>query len=154
MSDETTLNTKALDNMIKAMKGKVPTIKVGILGSHDVRDDGQTNASIGTEHEFGTEGLPKRSFLRMPLSEKLNTTLEKDGLFDKKALNDVIKEKTVIPWLKKIAVSAEAIVQEAFETGGFGKWPPWRNPNYKNGNMRILDDTGQLRAAITSEIQE
>lgn len=150
------LNTKGLDQLVRALKGKLPQVRVGILGSKSNRGnakDGQTNASIGAEHEFGSSRMPVRSFLRMPISTFLNKKMENSGAFDEDVLRDVVKQATIVPWLKKVAVLAEAIVQEAFDTSGWGQWPKWRNPNYRNGNNRILDDTGQLRDSITSEVK-
>jgi phage gpG-like protein len=157
MSDEAyQMNITGLEKIIKAFKGRQPYIRIGILGSKNYRSKsiGQSNASIGALHEFGSEKMPMRSFLRVPLSENLNKRIESSGALDKDVLADVVKQGTIVPWLKKIAVLAEGIVAEAFETGGFSKWPPWKTPGYKNEGGRILVDTGQLRDSITSDIKE
>lgn len=178
MSDDVKLDTKNLDNLIKALKHDLSRARVGIIGGKTNRKDEAaikdgrsisaswktkkpktrfeiaTNAAIGALHEFGGKNLPMRSFLRMPISDKLQSYMEKSGAFDKDVLKDVLKAGSVTPWLKKVAVLAEKIVAEAFETGGFGKWPVWKDPNYKNGNNRLLDDTGQLKDSITSDVKE
>lgn len=159
MADDTVvLETKGLDQLIKALKNGMPRACVGILGSKTIRgktQGNQTNAAIGAIHEYGSpaKNIPIRSFLRVPISEHLNKKMESSGALDETVLKEVVKSGTVVPWLKKIAILAESVVHEAFETGGFGKWPGWKNPNYKNNHGRILEDTGQLRDSITSEVK-
>lgn len=156
MSDDDTvyLNTKGLDGLVKAMKENLSRARVGVLGAKTLRKSpGDTNAGIGAIHEFGSSKMPQRSFLRVPISDNLQKRMESSGALDKDVLKDVIKQGTFIPWLKKMAVLAEQIVAEAFETQGFGKWPAWRTPGYKNEHNRILDDTGQLKDSITSEVK-
>lgn len=151
------LNTKNLDQLIKALKDSLPRARVGVLANKTTRGamitNGQTNASIGANHEFGTDKIPQRSFLRVPIAEHLQSKMEDAGAFDKDAIKEVIKQGSTLPWVKKIAVLAEAIVAEAFATKGFGKWPAWKTPNYKNGGNTLLVDTGQLRDSITSEVK-
>lgn len=146
------MKLKGLEQIIKALKVNVPTAKVGVMGSKNVRNDGTTNAQVGAAHEFGTATIPQRSFLRVPIADHLEKKLENSGAFDKETLALVVKQGDARPWMKKVAITAEAIVQEAFETGGFGKWPPWKDPNYHNDDNRLLVDTRQLRESISSEV--
>lgn len=153
MSDEAyEINTKDLDKFIKSLRGKLPELKVGILADTNPRNFGGTNAEIGAKHEFGEEGLPVRSFLRMPLNEKLNSSLENSNLFDKETLKDVIKKGTLSPWLQKVGFVAESVILEAFDTGGFGKWKP-SNMKYKTVKQTLVESQ-QLRNSITSEVKE
>lgn len=139
------------------MKDTLPRARVGILGGKALRGqknfNGSNNASIGAAHEFGNAKVPMRSFLRVPITEHLNKKMETAGAFDKEQLAEVLKAGSVLPWVKKIAVLAEAIVIEAFATGGFGKWPAWKTPGYKNDGGRLLVDTGQLRDSISSDVK-
>lgn len=139
-----TLNTRGLDQLRKAFKENMPKIKVGILGSG-------RNATIGAAHEFGTSRLPIRSFLRVPLSENLDDEMEKSGAFDKDALARVVKEGSVKVYAEKIAAICLNIVQDAFATGGGGKWKKWK-PGYINNTGQILVDTQQLRNSISTEV--
>lgn len=172
--DTINLKTKDLDRMIKALKENMSRARVGILGDKNIRNDqkvaatrsinatsgvrpkgkldASTNASLGAIHEFGGK-MPMRSFLRMPISEKLKSKMEDSGAFSKDELSEVVKTASLTPWLKKIAILAVSIVHEAFDTGGFGKWPAWRTKNYTNDHNRILEDTGQLRDSITSDVK-
>lgn len=153
-NDETTLNVTGLDKLLKALKQKPPVARVGILGDKDVRSTGDSpsNATIGASHEFGTSKLPQRSFLRVPLSDKLTNEIGVSGALNEGVLKEVMAERSVIPWLRKIAILAEGIVSEAFDTGGFGKWKP-SNMKYKK-NHETLVETQQLRNSITSEVKE
>ncbi len=153
MSDEdTTIHIKGLENIIKALKGKLPVCKVGIFGSKNARSGGKSNATIGAAHEYGTSSLPVRSFLRVPLSENLDKYLEKSGAFDKDVLEQVLKTASIKPWLEEAGVIAENVVQDAFATGGFGKWPAWKQ-GYSNNTGDILIDTTQLRNSISHEVE-
>ncbi len=159
MSDETlTFNIQGLEKLLKALKAKPPQARVGILSSGATRGDnnGSSNAEIGAVHEFGApkRNIPPRSFLRVPISENLGKEMEKSGAFDADTISEVLKEGSVIPWLRKIAVLAEGCVSDAFATGGGGKWAPWKRANYTNNANMLLVDTTQLRASVTSEVKE
>ena len=176
MSDDVKMDTSGLDKLLKVLKDNMPRVRVGIIGAKTTRNNVEvaggksiniatkgakpktsfevsTNAAVGALHEFGTEHMPIRSFLRMPLTDYLPKKIEEQGLFGKDELKAVMKEGSTTPWLKRLAVLAEATIAEAFATGGFGKWAPWKNPNYKNDDNRILVDTRQLRDSISSEVK-
>lgn len=161
MSDDLKLDTKNLDGILKALKGNMVRARIGVLGGNSMRNNVsssgkinvKTNATIGSYHEFGVPGkLPMRSFLRVPISEHLQSELESKGAFTDKEMKRVIGEGSVIPWLERIAVVAYGIVMEAFDTGGFGKWPKW-SQGYSNNTGQILVDTQQLRNSITTEVK-
>ncbi len=157
MSEDVTINVKGLDNLLKALGGKQPVARVGILGDNAVRGSGASqgvpsNAQIGAWHEFGTVKSPVRSFLRMPLSVFLGKRLTSAGFFKEDVLKQVIDQKSMVPWVRKIGILAEAIVQEAFDTAGFGSWPPSDMRGKKN-HMTLVETT-QLRNSITSDVKE
>jgi hypothetical protein len=105
-------------------------------------------------HEFGMGNMPQRSFLRIPISQNLARELENSGAFTPEAAKQVIKQASMVPWLESAAAVALKIVSDAFDTGGFGKWPKWKTKGYKNNANMILVDTQQLRNSITSEVKE
>lgn len=150
--DPVELNIKGLNKLISMLKNDA-FVKVGILGDKDSRDEG-SNASIGARHEFGdpTHNLPIRSFLRMPITEKIESELKAAGGFDEQTLKRVMKVGSPEEFLNKIGAIAVSCVQDAFDSGGFGKWPPWSNPNYKNNTGMLLVNTQQLRNSITWEV--
>lgn len=150
MSD---LNDKKLKDLIRAMVKDSPVARVGILGTTNARTEAgkETNASIGAKHEFGEEGMPVRSFLRMPLTTQLQKHLDDSGLFTDAAFKEVLKQKSLLPWVKIFAVVAEGVVAEAFATGGFGQWRK-SNMTNKKVHMTLIEST-QLRNSITSEVK-
>lgn len=160
MSDETTVNINHwwLDHVIKMLANKTPTARIGVLANQTTRSvtgvgkNNPNNAEVGAAHEFGTSTLPVRSFLRMPISTMLQKRLESSGAFDNDTLSEVVKQGSVVPWVKKMAALAESIVLEAFDTGGFGKWKK-SNMDHKKTKQTLVE-TQQLRDSITSEVKE
>lgn len=153
MSNDFVLKDRGMKALIKACKNP-GHVRLGILGKQGLRKemDGPTNAEIGAAHEFGTERLPIRSFLRMPITEHLKARLEQSGAFDKDTLKEVVREGSIDAWLAKVGIVGEAIVQEAFATGGFGQWKPSDMSDKKV--HQTLVETQQLRNSITSEVKE
>lgn len=146
------ISTKELDRIVKMLKGKLPVGRIGILGS-SARKSGGSNAEIGAAHEFGTVNMSPRSFLRVPLKERLFTALKRSGAYNKETLKDVVKTGSLLPWMSKTMIVAEGVVQGAFDTKGYGDWPGWKDPNYMNNSGMVLVDTTQLRDSITSEVK-
>lgn len=152
--EDTTLNVKGLEQLLKALKASPPQARVGILSGWDGRTGkSSSNATIGAAHEFGTSKIPQRSFLRVPITDNLEKYMQRYGSLDQDAMKEVLKTGTVVPWLKKVAQLAEQIVLDAFSSGGFGKWAAWKNPQYTNNTGQLLLDTQQLRNSITSEVK-
>jgi hypothetical protein len=161
--DAATLEIRGLELLTKALKAKPPRTRVGIIGAkagphYAVLEAGDeqpehipTNAEVGAKHEFGTHDMPVRSFLRMPITDRLEKEMEASGALDVATFQQVLKEKSILPWMKKIAVLAEGIVADAFDTGGFGKWPP-SNMAFKKVKQTLVETT-QLRNSITSEVK-
>lgn len=151
---ETKLQTKELDRLLRTLKAPNATIRVGILGSKDSRSGKEnSNASVGAAHELGTSKMPKRSFLETPLRDNLSRYLKKSGLFTEDLLKKALADGKVLPLLKAVGVAAEAVVQDAFATGGFGKWAPWKG-SYTSKTGQILVNSQQLRTSITSDVKE
>lgn len=130
----------------------IPTVRVGILGTKDERTKGDvaSNATVGVQHEFGTENVPQRSFLHMPLSMRLMKELEARGAFTLDAIFKASEAKSPVPFMKKLGVAAVAVVKDAFNTGGFGLWKP-SNMDRKNVHQTLVE-TGQLQRAITYDV--
>lgn len=157
--DDTTYNTKKLDNFLKAMKRKGAVVQVGILGSKDARKGGGSNATIGAAHEFGTSKIPQRSFLRMPITDYLPKEVQKAKLFSENNLNEIIKDKSFDQTLEQIATMAVAVVEEAFNTSGYGTWQKLSD-NYAAERIRkhqgtqilVIPESHQLRDSITYRI--
>lgn len=117
---------------------------------------GSTNAAVAAAHEFGSikTGLPKRSILREPLIDNLQRELDKAGAFSQAEQAEIIKEKSLLPWTRKVALIAESIVKTAFDTGGYGKWPKLKKETLAHKTTTdILVETTQLRDSITSDVK-
>ena len=162
------INTDALEDLQSAVVARFIT-RVGIIGSKQDRSykkvltasgkkrmsalvmkpEDMTNAEIGLIHEKGslTLGIPRRSFLEMPL------VLKSEGLMAirNKIWSAFIAGEETKARLRSAYVElghmAERIVQAAFESRGFGHW----QINEKTGRGTLID-TGQLRRSITSDV--
>lgn len=173
------LNMKPLEDLIKALNEQAPSVRVGILGGTTQRspegtkfrsqaavktilpmgdvklpklNNDKTNAEIGLEHEFGTETLPRRSFLRFPIMMQMQKYLDESNFFGSDSLKIVLNEKSLRSWVAKIGIVAENVVGDAFETGGFGLWKPSIMTGKKI--QQTLVETTQLRDSIHSEVKK
>jgi hypothetical protein len=115
----------------------------------------QTNAEIGLVHEKGSlsRGIPRRSFLLFPLQHQAK------GLMGVRKFlwNNFMNGDQSLASLKKaytlLGIAAENIIQKAFQTGGFGKWPKLSQATIdRKKSSAILIDSGQLRRSITSRV--
>ncbi len=167
-----------LRGLRKVMKGVASkAVKVGVLASTAARDnsnlaEGSTgkdanNAEVGFLNEFGSktgyvaisaftgkaiqgQGVPERSFLRVPLTNHLQ---DKENFVGKGVMSAI--EGNIGPEgaAETLGLAGEQVVGEAFATQGFGVWPPNSDQTaaWKGAN-RPLVDTGQLADSITSEV--
>ncbi|MEE0061553.1 MAG: hypothetical protein UE295_12055 [Acutalibacteraceae bacterium] len=143
------------DKLKKTLEGKYTT-QVGILGSQASKEHNKTtktNAEIGAIHELGlVAGIPQRSFLKMPLEKKLFNKISerKDDYFTALERNNLKK------WFFAVGEWCEEIIDDAFETEGFGTWEK-NSPitvSRKGLGKKVLFDTGQLRNSISSRVVE
>jgi hypothetical protein len=149
-----TSNLEGLEKLRENMKTKL-VAKLGIFADDNARSDGAlTNAEIGARHEFGviSEGLPRRSFLRDPIELKRKELLKKA---DRIIKANIDKENGDEKIFELIGIVGEAIVQEAFESGGYGTWQSLSQTTVdKKGSSQILIDTSQLRRAVISKVDK
>lgn len=143
-------------NQLRAMeRAKTAVVKVGLpegeATSKAYKSDGDKSAptvlEVGIWHEYGTQFVPMRSFLRAPFITKeadirktingqLNLVLEK-GMDIEVALG-------------RIGIAAVNISKAAFKSGGYGEWPDIKQSTKDaKGSSGILIDTGLLRNSIT-----
>ena len=144
-------------------------VKVGLLGGKAARKgDPINNPSLGFEQEFGnmSHHLPARSFLRMPLRDQLPKRMQAIG---KAVWQALIDSKGIRAALQTLGVYGEEVVDEAFDTGGWGQWAPWsdsyaqkREQSWREKHhkmkligpiqFRLLVRSGQMEKAVTSEV--
>ena len=162
---------KALARSIKASKNyrvrvglfpdkatRDPESKEEALFRATMRQHGETpegsisNPALGAIHEFGSKlrNIPARSWLRMPIILYLRPAVEGRGrAFWKSA----ISTKGLREALKKLGIVAENVIQNAFETGGFGQWKSLKPATIRaKGSTSILIDSAQFRKAVASKV--
>ena len=134
--------------------GKDYVAYVGIMGGkatslHENSD--YTNAQIGAVQEFGSisRNIPARSFIRMPLEMKLPDWYRRNTKNYINACINGSKQK----FYTRLGLEAEEMIQEAFETRGYGQWKENSPATIaRKGSDMPLVDTGALRASISSEV--
>ena len=111
-----------------------------------------TNAEIGAIHEFGRNSkprIPQRSFLWMPLKLYLQDYVNKKA----SVFNRYITLADHHKMYELLGITAENVVQAAFQSGGFGNWEDISEyTKQRKGSDKILIDTSQLRKSITSRV--
>lgn len=150
------IDFEPLSRFVRGLTDK-SVVRVGIMGEKVSRrpepgTQTPTNAEVGALHEFGSPGrVPQRSFLRMPLRMKSKAILAQMAIGGEKLLRDG-KMKLL---LKNLGLACENAVDDAFASGGFGKWAALKPMTVKRkGSSAILIDTRQLRASIASKVVE
>ncbi len=109
-------------------------VQVGVLEAKAYPDSDLNTAEVGAKHEFGSpkENIPQRSFLREPLEDKQEQIVNVAG----KYTLEFIRQNKTKELLEKIGIEAVGIVNEAFLTGGFGKWKPLTEKTIKEKKAR------------------
>ena len=128
---------------------------LGIFQSEDARDDKESNVAIAAKHEFGSfsENIPQRSWLRMPVKVKANDIAGNAAIAIK---NNLTNPKGTDIVAKSIGAAGLGVIQEAFDTKGFGQWKPNAPATViaKGGKNTPLIDKAELRQAITFSVSE
>lgn len=111
--------------------------------------NGLSIVEVGTFHEFGTkQGVPRRSFLRMPFI--VNQNIIDKAI--KTSWKKIVEGKS--PTIKEfgiLGIVGQNISKDAFATGGFGKWEKLKPQTIKaKGSSEILLDTSKLVQSITN----
>lgn len=154
MRQQTQINVN-LDGLNKLTKDCKDTYaRVGVLGNGAVRSGDQniSNYELALIHEFGTlDGkIPARSFLRMPVERNKKELLNFAEKNADKLLNDDVR-----PFFEKLGAWGQGIVQQAFDSDGFGQWPPNKQSTIdaKGGKDTPLIDTGNLRKSVSYDVK-
>lgn len=152
------LDDKKLLRLVRMLKEKLPSVKVGVLDDRNARkeDDGYNNAGIGAKHEFGLfapelkQRMPVRSFLRMPLATRYQYKVARNLKLDMDRFKEMVNAGSFEWMIAKLGFVAETVIDDAFETGGFGTWKP-SAMEFKT-NHQTLVETVQLRRSIMSKV--
>ena len=145
-----------LERIRKNLEQTKLVAKLGIFGDKNKRDDktGRTNAEIGADHEFSvpSRNLPRRSFLLDPLTIKGKELTKKVGQIIDRYIDEENGIETI---LELVGIYGESIVQEAFETGGFGAWQPIKEATAnRKGSWQELIASSQLRRSVISKVEK
>lgn len=146
-----------LNNILRCIK-KDYTLRIGILGNdadeQHGEDSGLKNVEVGTFHEFGTNKMPRRSFLEDPLKEKLSFSNSNIKPLKKVLWKQFFVKNAPEKFFRDLGSKARDIIEEAFNTNGFGRWKQLstaraKEKQRKNLSSHILTDTTQLRHSIS-----
>ena len=147
-----------------------PCIQVGVFSGKSAREGDLDNAALASIHEHGDSrhNLPPRSMLITPIKDHSKEIMSSI----KGKAHELVETGKLLNIWKLVGIAAEKIILQAFDTGGFGKWPQLKNAtiwgklkgsmaskankfwNIKAGNSKsgILIATGQLRRAFSSRV--
>jgi phage gpG-like protein len=129
-------------------------IAVGVLGNESNRSDGESNAMIGAIHEFGslTRNIVARPWLAFTIKYK---SKEISAFAGKVLKREFAKRSPNLNLaFNQIGLFVISLIQEAFDTGGFGTWTPLSQKTIDaKGSDAILIDTGSLRRSVSHEVK-
>lgn len=144
---------RQLDAMKRA---KEAVIKVGLPANEsatsgvyatDSGKPGPTVLEVGIWHEYGTQHIPMRSFLRGPFEQKQAEISKAIDIQFKLVLDDALDIEAA---LGRVGLTAVNISRGAFKTRGYGVWLDIKQATKTaKGSDQVLIDTGTLRNAIT-----
>lgn len=115
-------------------------------------DEGLTNPEIAAKNEFGV-GVPRRSMLRMPFHLHGDKVLKNAQADARARLAEVARapRRAAQKILDRVGIAGENLVQEAFDSRGFGSWKPNAPLTIElKGSDAPLIDTAQMRHAVDS----
>lgn len=115
-------------------------------------DEVLTNPEIAAKNEYGV-GVPRRSMLRMPFHLHGDRVLKDAQADARSSLADVGRapKRAAKRILDRVGTAGENLVQEAFDSRGFGSWAPNAPATVEmKGSDSPLIDSAQLRRAVDS----
>lgn len=146
-------NLDGLEALKKGM-GDDYRARVGVLGTHAARDDdaGINNAELLLIQMFGsiTNNIPPRDPLIMPIERNRREIVR---ALESGMVRAAFEAKDYKKIYEILGVKALEYVHMAFETGGFGSWPPNAPATIAaKGSAAPLIDTRQLDRAMTTDV--
>ena len=167
MSGDDFKGIKNLAENLAKLKGL--QAKVGVFGGRHP-GSGESIPDIAMLHEFGSQtarsfnykgqtikikGVPTRSFLRMPLTTRKSKVIGDKEEMKKYVIYALQTGHVNVP-LEIMGRRAEEVIQDAFDSGGYGQWDKNISKEYiaLKGSDTPLIDTGFLRQSITSKLSK
>lgn len=145
-------NDSDFERMLKEnakLKNK-PYVEVGVLGGEHHPEGGEgaemSNIALARIHEYGTDKIPERSFIRSTVFEQKQAIIE----LITQLKTDIYKGRmTVDKALDGIGSQVESLIKGKI-TDGDPAWDPLSEETIKRkGSAKPLIDTGQLLHSIT-----
>lgn len=128
---------------------KKPYVDVGVLGGeHKGEGEGaeMSNILLARVHEYGTDTVPERSFIRSTLFEQRPAIIELVKILKHQIYTG---KTTVSKALDVIGLQVQALIRGKISDGD-PAWPPLSPKTIaKKGSSKPLIDTGQLQKSIT-----
>lgn len=136
------------DDMVRGAESFLsqPYIKVGVIGNA-THGDGLTVVDVATFHEFGTETIPQRSFIRATVDEGLKSIQdEQDKIIDRVLFQGANFDKEA----GKLGLAVQSKIQQKI----LSRIPPALKPATirAKGSDVPLVDTGQLVRSVSFEV--
>jgi len=134
-----------------------PYVQVGVMesaGEHKGPDNEEslTVVEVATFHEFGTETVPERSFIRSTVDENFDSYVEKTKILQEKVILQAFDVK------KALSVLGELIQSDIVKKIDSGIDPELADStkkskivNGKSGNTPLVD-TGQLKKSVRYKV--
>lgn len=148
-----TMNIEKLRDLYENLK-QTPHLEIGVFESKTARSDkGLTNAAIASFHEFGSpeHNLPRRSMLKVPIADHAAEVMAPlKGKAEAFLVTGTLKQLYNL-----VCIAALKVVDGAFQTGGYGKWPPLTYGTllgkWKGSLKKRKGILGQIYAGLTGE---
>jgi hypothetical protein len=138
-----------LEGLIAELKTN-HSVEIGVFKTAKT-SDGHQVAEYGAYNEFGSISgkLPKRSFIRMPLTKRQAKIEAKV----RERVRAHLEAGDIKAIFKDIGIGGEAAIQEAFDTRGFGTWAPDAEITVeRKGSDAPLIDIGLLRNSVGNRV--
>jgi hypothetical protein len=123
-------------------------IKVGVLQTAPNTADGQTQATIAAQNEFGTKSIPERSFLRSTIDEnRVNYNVIIDSILERVYLEN----RSMREQLGLLGQKVQSDIKRKIVTL---RTPPNAPATIaEKGSDNPLIDTGQMLNSISYEVE-
>lgn len=140
---------KILSEMKKA-EGSFVTIGIHQKEGEDEYDNGAPITLVGAVHEFGTDNVPKRSWLRSTFDENRKDWMKlTKQLYDKVLTGKSTTEKV----LQQLGIIIAEKVKAKFKSGD-PNWPSLKEKTRaRKSSPRTLVDSWKLHNSINSEVK-
>lgn len=120
-----------------------PTVRVGVFGS----------AEKATAHEYGTETIPERSFIRLTFQKNQPELVKMTAKISNQM---IVKAMPVEQALGLLGEWGANEVRNTIRNGPQAEWPPL-SPGYAAkkdaaGKTKMLIDTGEMINSITYKV--